>query len=867
MGRLRSQGVTFTTRALMSASSAAANLVSLGDRRETSRTATFLYHRARAQGVDQVTAQSAREILTEANRIDEHYLGLLVKQAQKQSKEQARELAQEQTRRPVVKRPKLNAKDFSNSDWSVVNHLLIGAGIVQARHDGGKQTPGTQLRRLRKHMSACLEKDNDKLLKKLYKRLFELDQAISAVLALELWLVDCFVDTDSGSGSSETADGLKVEEWKPLYVPEGWIDRKSLCRHMLFLGETGSGKTASGVLPLVGSMMAPDNRTVGCALVIDPKREILPHLENMARAGIDTYHIDPKQDKRPVLNLMAWTQEEVDMDLTEHNYLKLAREILIRSASLSSSSPATILAGQVRGDPRELYWDTEGSHLAKTVLAFVLLVLNNYNEIYDSYSTILAQIEHLDNDVSLVFVNLLELGEKAGMVTFQEIYEPEVSDLPDSIIRTIDTWEVSGGDGEDAIPEIYECYFAFESDAKSAQKFIDIVTMSKTYRENEDFRKQFDETGIFSETDCNSRTSEIDHFDIFEADTEELVEVVQERQRILHKAGNLTISWKIKSTEVIREERAIQSAPNILVLANLALDLLFSKNEQMAEETVNQLNKIIRDGDAPEIYREIRNNWIPLRKTTNTWACIAGQTRMCFYDYTNHTPANTLYFGVEPYYRSVMKYGREGIEQLDFTGVVDDREKRSVYVFQPDLKINEALVARALKAAWFEAILYSEKRVKNGASMPLAAYIADEFHRFITSDKVHGEQSFLDTCRSFGAFCVLACQSISSMQHALAEGTGNQDKNRAAVSILLNNTANKLFFRSTDRELKMYMNDLCPSVPGLGQVTSMRPPSTLKPGECYASLANGHFERCQLRLFDARQNASGDVGPGRRVST
>ena len=45
MERLRSQGVTFTTRALMSASSAAANLVSLGDRRETSRTATFLYHK------------------------------------------------------------------------------------------------------------------------------------------------------------------------------------------------------------------------------------------------------------------------------------------------------------------------------------------------------------------------------------------------------------------------------------------------------------------------------------------------------------------------------------------------------------------------------------------------------------------------------------------------------------------------------------------------------------------------------------------------------------------------------------------------------------------------------------------------------
>ena len=877
MERLRSQGVTFTTRALMSASSAAANLVSLGDRRETSRTATLLYHKARAQGVDQVTAQSAREILTEVDRIDEHYLGRLVEQARKQAEEQAR--------RPVVKRPNLYVRDFSNSDWSVVKHLLIGAGVVQARHDGGKQNPRAQLERLRKHMSACLADDNDQMLKQLYKRLFELDQAISAALALELWLVDCFVDTNSGLESSETADGLKVEEWKPLYGPEGWIDRKSLCRHMLFLGETGSGKTASGVLPLVGSIMAPDNRTVGCALVIDPKREILSHLETMAHEGIKTYHIDPKQDKRPTLNLMAWTQEDVDKDLAEHNYLKVAREILIRSASLSSSSPATILAGEIRGNPPELIWPQEGSQLATTVLAFVLLILNNYNDIYDSYSTLLKEaekkridgnistilqgLEKSDDDVYLVFELLLELGEEAGMVAIQKIDETEVSDLPDSIIDTIRAWTVDGEDEEDAIPEIYDCYFAFERDARSAQTFIDTVTESRLYQHNTEFRKQFDDTGLLSETDCYGRTAGTGYLDIFEADTEQLVRMVEERQRILHKAKKLVMSWRLKGTEVIREERDIQNAPNILVLADMALVSWFSTKEQ-AEHTalvlVNQLKYLIGAGDAPKIYRDIEKRYDEM-DAHKYWVGVASEARRCFYDYAHHTPATTLYFGVEPYYRSVVKYGREGIEQLDFTGVVDDREQRAVYVFQPDLKINEAFVARALKATWFEAILYSEQRVKDGASMPLAAYIADEFHRFITSDKVHGEQSFLDTCRSFGAFCALACQSISSMEHALAESTGNSDKNRAAVSILLNNTANKLFFRSTDRELKWHMSDLCPSVPGLGQVTSVRPPSTLKPGECYASLANGRFERCQLRLFDARQNASGDVGPRRRVST
>ena len=131
---------------------------------------------------------------------------------------------------------------------------------------------------------------------------------------------------------------------------------------------------------------------------------------------------------------------------------------------------------------------------------------------------------------------------------------------------------------------------------------------------------------------------------------------------------------------------------------------------------------------------------------------------------------------------------------MDFSAAVDAEQARTVYVFQPRLDGNEALLARALKATWFEAILSSRKRMQHGNRMPLAAYIADEFHRFITSDKVHGEQSFLDTCRSFGVCCVLACQSISSMEHALEEEGDSWLKNKAALEILLNNTANKFFF-------------------------------------------------------------------------
>ena len=157
----------------------------------------------------------------------------------------------------------------------------------------------------------------------------------------------------------------------------------------------------------------------------------------------------------------------------------------------------------------------------------------------------------------------------------------------------------------------------------------------------------------------------------------------------------------------------------------------------------------------------------------------------------------------------------------------------------------------SLKALFFEAVLADPDRLAGRADMPLAAYVADEFHRYATSDPLHGEQGFLDTCRSFGAFCALACQSVASVEHAFACGAGNGVQDRAAVDILWTNCAGKLFFRSTDPKTAGRVDDLSPYRPGLAGVTRVRPLSTLAPGECYAAMADGRFERRQLAPFAA----------------
>ena len=67
--------------------------------------------------------------------------------------------------------------------------------------------------------------------------------------------------------------------------------------------------------------------------------------------------------------------------------------------------------------------------------------------------------------------------------------------------------------------------------------------------------------------------------------------------------------------------------------------------------------------------------------------------------------------------------------------------------------------------------------------------------------------------------------------------------------MLWTNTGTKLVFRSTDPQTAERVGELCPYQPGLAGVTRVRPVSTLAPGECYAVLADGRFERRQLDAF------------------
>ena len=279
---------------------------------------------------------------------------------------------------------------------------------------------------------------------------------------------------------------------------------------------------------------------------------------------------------------------------------------------------------------------------------------------------------------------------------------------------------------------------------------------------------------------------------------------------------------------------------NVLAAAQRALDGFFLPEGRFSAAAVmDALWDAGLNDSATDAVRREALYFASISGATGQISGLLGEARFCFSAFVDPVASRSLLFGIEQ---------REAT--VDFAPDIEAQtaKERTMYVYQPGIRSEgETLIAKALKAAYFEATLTSPARRERGSKMPLAFYVADEFQRFVTADSAHGEQSFLDTCRSFGAGCVLATQSTASILHALE--TAGEPSPRTAIEILLSNTASKLLFRSTGRGARDIVGDLCPG-DGPDRVVAVRPPATLRPGECYASLPDGRFERRQLQMFE-----------------
>ena len=688
-GRWRARGVRLRTRVVSHAFSAAAVMLSLGDERVAERGARLLYHPARVHDAGPITARESTEMHDALRRIDEATVTRLV----------ARVLdGGASVRVPYGAEP---------SDRRVLDALAASLA-------GGAKPPrrlGALARLVGGAVSRAVQAGDRETLATLYRRLAEPERTLSAKLALTLRLVDR-VGVDEAAVERRSGDdrpGLTVAQWRALYPPHGVVPRALLTRHTLVLGETGSGKSASAVLPVCAAMaQAPPGR-VGTALIIDPKREAGPVLEALAPGRVR--HVCAQGT---VLNLMAGPAWSLEADLAAGRWLGAATRVLLRVHSLLPATPARVLVEHTVGDGNQAFFDREGVELLRAVLAFVLMLTDGRAPAPESWAAgevaawVRALVARARGEVGGRGANVLALAAWA-------LTGPLTAPVPDD--HTV------------SIPA---------------------------------------------------------------------------------EAGPPPHGW------------------------------LFARAARYARAVWGDT-----PGEGRDVLDRVVGYWEPMSRIERQYAGVLATARTACSELADAALARRLYFGCEPGYAAACEAG----EVLDFARAVSREGGGPLVLYQPALGGPDALVARALKAAFFEAVLHDPDRARGCDGLPLVGYVADEFHRFVTSDRVHGEQSFLDTCRSFGAFCVLACQSVAGIEHALAEGAGSSTRNEAAVSMLMTNTATKLVFRSTDTKTLQPLHEWCPHHPGLDAVTRVRPPTTLAPGECYALLPDGRFERRRLEPF------------------
>ena len=691
-GRWRARGVRLRTRVVSHAFSAAAVMLSLGDERVAERGARLLYHPARVHDAGPITARESTEMHDALRRIDDATVTRLV----------ARVLdGGASVRVPYGAEP---------SDRRVLDALA--AGLV-----GGAKPPrrlGALARLAGQAVTRAVQAGDRETLAALYRRLAEPDRAISAKLALTLRLVDRVgVDEAAKRRGGEDRPGLTVAQWRALYPPHGTVPRALLTRHTLVLGETGSGKSASAVLPVCAAMaQAPPGR-VGAALIIDPKREAGPVLEALAPGRVR--HITAQGT---VLNLMASPAWSLEGDLAAGRWLNAATRVLLRVHSLLPATPARVLVEHTVSDGNQAFFDREGVELLRMVLAFVLMLTD----------------------------------ERAPAP--EEWLDPEAE--------------------------------------------ADVVAWVRAL-------------------------------------------VARARGEVGGRGANVLAlaAWALTGplTALVPDDRTV-SLPG--EASPPPRGWLFARAARYAHAVWGR-----EPGEGRDVLDRVAEYWAPMSRIERQYAGVLATARTACSALADAALARRLYFGCEPGYAAARAAG----EVLDLARAVSREGGGPLVLYQPALHGPDELVARALKAAFFEAVLHDPDRARGGDGLPLVGYVADEFHRFVTSDRVHGEQSFLDTCRSFGAFCVLACQSVAGIEHALAEGAGSSTRNEAAVSMLMTNTATKLVFRSTDPKTLQPLHEWCPHHPGLDAVTRVRPPTTLAPGECYALLPDGRFERRRLEPF------------------
>ena len=682
--RWRAAGVRVRTRVVDRAASAAALLLSLGDERIAEPGAGLVYHFFRVCSDAPVTATAAAVLFSDLADLDDRFLARLVDRAFADAGG------------VVTIAPAVDA-----SDLPVLDRLTA------ALPAGAKPRPRTArglARLLERAVRGAIRAKDRKVLAAIYKTLCRSEVAVSPAVACLLRLIDHVGDPPASPARAASAPGLVVPEWRLLYPDAGAVPREVLTRHTLALGDTGSGKTLSVVLPvLLAALRAPRGRFAG-GLVVDPKGELAPVLAHASPQRVRV--LAPSQTG---LNLMSGPAWSLAPQLAAGRYREAAHRIVLRALSLEPAlSTRVLLDHQAPGHTTNAeFWDREGSALLVDVIAVVLM--------------------------------LTDAGAPAPEAWCADA-EPECAWVRALLDR-------ARGVG--------------------AERGHNVLALA----------------AYALDTAFAVRPAGLDLDSPFGPDMPD---------------------WRFG--------RVVRAAASVWGRA---------------------------PGEARDVVERVLSYWMEHALGRALFTTLVASARAACGAIAD-TAATSLYFGCEP--------GAAGADALaeDLACAVRTDAPGPLLVYQPSRSGHDTLVGKAVKGLFFEVVFNDPDRARGAPDAPLVVYAADEFHRFATTDWATGDPAFVDACRSRSVFCVLACQSLASVEHALSHRGGSDRQDRAGLSVVWNNTGSKYVFRSTDPLTSARVEDACPASPGLARLIALRPLASLAPGECYAALADGRFERRQL---------------------
>ncbi|MRR06056.1 MAG: type IV secretory system conjugative DNA transfer family protein [Deltaproteobacteria bacterium] len=158
---------------------------------------------------------------------------------------------------------------------------------------------------------------------------------------------------------------ISVPEWETISM--GAFNQSELYRHFLFLGETGSGKTSSGLKPLCNMAFSPESSAydpLSAALVVDPKGELGCHLEGILRKGRGERLVRLNKGlERKVL----WLFE--DMQIEGRDSTSVINDMLSFSESYHNQKHST----------HDAFWIEGASRLLASLVAIDLTLFRNGN--------------------------------------------------------------------------------------------------------------------------------------------------------------------------------------------------------------------------------------------------------------------------------------------------------------------------------------------------------------------------------------------------------------------------------------------------------------------------------------------------------